>query len=73
MTMGTGNRREDLPVADPPSYPRSRDGTGAEPASETPSRRPRWTVIAIWAAVIALLLLMLILHLTGAVGPGTMG
>jgi hypothetical protein len=30
-------------------------------------------VIAVWAAVIALFLLMLILHLTGAVGPGTMG
>ena len=34
---------------------------------------PRRAVIAIWAAVIALFLLMLILHLTGAVGPGTMG
>jgi len=30
-------------------------------------------VIAVWAVVIGLFLLMLILHLTGAVGPGTMG
>ena len=60
-------------MADPPSYPRTRDGVGAERGGEAPSRRPRRTVITVWAAVIALLLLMLILHLTGAVGPGTMG
>ena len=60
-------------MADPPSYPRTSDSTGAETGTDTPPKRSRRVVIAIWAAVIALFLLMLILHLTGAVGPGTMG
>jgi hypothetical protein len=60
-------------VADPPSYPRTSDSAGAETGNDAPSKRPRRAVIAVWAAVIALVLLMLILHLTGAVGPGTMG
>ena len=60
-------------MADPPSYPRSSDSAGAETGTDASPRRSRRVVIAIWAAVIALLLLMLILHLTGAVGPGTLG
>ncbi len=60
-------------MADPPAYPGSRDDVGAEPGSEPAAARPRRTVIAAWIIVIALVLLMLILHLTGAVGPGTMG
>ena len=60
-------------MADPPSYPRTSDSTGAQTGDDAPPKRPRRVVIAIWAAVIALVLLMLILHLTGAVGPGTMG
>jgi len=60
-------------VADPPSYPRTSDSADAETGTDAPSRRSRRAVIAVWAAVIALFLLMLILHLTGAVGPGTMG
>jgi len=60
-------------VADPPSYPRTTDSAGAETGNGTSPKRPRRAVIAVWAAAIALFLLMLILHLTGAVGPGTMG
>ena len=60
-------------MADPPSYPRTSDSAGAETGSEAAHKRPRRTVIAVWAVVIGLFLLMLILHLTGAVGPGTMG
>ena len=60
-------------MADPPSYPRTSDSAGAETGSEAAPKRPRRTVIAVWAVVIGLFLLMLILHLTGAVGPGTMG
>ena len=60
-------------MADPPSYPGTSDSAGAEPRSEAVPKRPRRTVIAVWAVVIGLFLLMLILHLTGAVGPGTMG
>ena len=60
-------------MADPPSYPRTSDSTDAETGTDASPKRSRRAVIAIWAAVIALFLLMLILHLTGAVGPGTMG
>ena len=60
-------------MADPPSYPRTSDSTDAETGNDASPKRSRRAVIAIWAAVIALFLLMLILHLTGAVGPGTMG
>ena len=60
-------------MTDPPSYPRTSDSAGAETGSGAPPKRPRRVVIAVWAAVIVLFLLMLILHLTGAVGPGTTG
>jgi len=60
-------------VADPPSYPHTSDGAGAETGNNASPKRPRRAVIAVWAVVIGLFLLMLILHLTGAVGPGTMG
>jgi hypothetical protein len=60
-------------VVDPPSYPRTSDSAGAEADDSASPKRPRRAVIAVWAAVIALFLLMLILHLTGVVGPGTMG
>ena len=60
-------------MTDPPSYPRASDSADAETGTDAPPKRSRLAVIAVWAAVIALLLLMLILHLTGAVGPGTMG
>ena len=60
-------------MADPPSYPRTSDSAGAKTGSDAAPKRPRWAVIAVGAVVIALFLLMLILHLTGAVGPGTMG
>ena len=60
-------------MADPPSYPRTPDETGAEPRREPAVSRPRWTLIAFWVIAIAVLLVILILHLAGALGPGTNG
>jgi hypothetical protein len=63
-------------MADPPSYPgtgSTSDGTGAEPGQEPAARRPRWVIAVIWIGVAALLLLMVILHITGTLGPGTNG
>ena len=60
-------------MTDPPSYPRSSDSTDAKTGTDASPKRSRRAVIAIWAAVVALFLLMLMLHLTGAVGPGTLG
>jgi hypothetical protein len=65
-------------MTDPPSYPGTDGGTiggtSAEPAAGPAATRPRRTVIMVWGIVIALLLvMMLILHLTGTLGPGTNG
>jgi hypothetical protein len=61
-------------MTDPPSYPGTDGDTGAEPAAGPAATRPRRTVIVVWGIVIALLLvMMLILHLTGTLGPGTNG
>jgi hypothetical protein len=59
-------------MTDPPSYPGTDGNAGAEPAGPA-ATRPRRTVIVVWGVVIALLLVMLILHLTGTLGPGTNG
>jgi hypothetical protein len=62
-------------MADPPSYPDTGDiseDTGTCQAGGA-ARRPRWKAAAVWAVVIALLLVMLILHLTGTFGPGSNG
>jgi hypothetical protein len=64
---------EDIPMTDPPSYPRTRDDTGAESGGEAGGRGPRRTVILLWVAGIVLVLLVIALHLAGAVGPGTNG
>jgi hypothetical protein len=62
-------------MADPPSYPGTgdtREDTRTRPAGGT-ARPPRWKAAAVWAVVIAVLLVMLILHLTGTFGPGSNG
>jgi hypothetical protein len=61
-------------MADPPSYPGTNSTTddgSARYQEDTAPRRPRWKIALVWAIIAALLLLMIILHLTGAVGPGT--
>lgn len=63
-------------MADPPSYPGTSDSgedAGTGPADGQAPGRPRWKAAAVWVIVIALLLVMLILHLTGTLGPGTNG
>jgi hypothetical protein len=64
---------EDTGMADPPSYPDTRGDTGAEPAARPGAGRPRRTVIVVWGIVIALLLVLLILHLTGTLGANLNG
>jgi hypothetical protein len=63
-------------MADPPPYPGTSsisDGTGTSPGSRPGGGRPRWKTAALWVVVIALLLVMVILHITGVVGAGTNG
>jgi hypothetical protein len=63
-------------MAGPPSYP---DTSGYSQDSAAPpghgpyARRSRWKSAAIAVIVISALALMLILHLTGTLGPGTHG
>ena len=61
-------------MAGPPSYP----DTGSTSPAPGPGRGqragwPRWKMAAVAVIVIALPAVMLILHLTGTLGPGTHG
>jgi hypothetical protein len=63
-------------MADPPPYPGTSsisDDTSTSPGSRPGGSRPRWKTVAVWVAVITLLLVMVILHITGVVGAGTNG
>ena len=61
-------------MADPPPYPgTSSISDGTSPGRGPGGGRPRWKTAAVWVVVIALLLVMVILHVTGVVGAGTNG
>ena len=67
---------KDIDMADLPPCPGTSsvsDGTGISPGSRPGGGRPRWKTAPVWVAVIVLLLVMVILHLTGVVGAGTNG
>jgi hypothetical protein len=60
----------------PPSYPDTGitgEGSGTPPGRGQRTGRPRWKTAAIVIVVIALLVMMVILHLTGTLGAGTHG
>jgi hypothetical protein len=61
--------REEMHMASPPPYPDTGDDTGAKSDRGSPTGT-RWGMLLIWIIVIALVLLVLALHLTGAMGPG---
>ncbi|MGD0557748.1 MAG: hypothetical protein ABSA93_22555 [Streptosporangiaceae bacterium] len=63
-------------MTDPPRYPGpgspdSLASTGRDGGQ--PAGRARWKTVAILVAVVALLAVMIILHVTGVVGSGTNG
>jgi hypothetical protein len=60
-------------MADPPSYPDTRGDAGPEPAAGPGAGRRRRAVIVVWGIVIAVLLVVLILHLTGTLGANLNG
>jgi hypothetical protein len=57
-------------MAHPPPYPDTGDETGAEPDRRATGGTPRWVSAVAIAVVIGLILLMVVLHLTGTIGPG---
>lgn len=60
-------------MTEPPSHPETRTGVSTEDSGEPVTRAARWKMITVWGIGIALLLVMLILHLTGIFGPGMNG
>jgi hypothetical protein len=53
-----------------PSYPGTENGTDAEPNRGSAAGAPHW--ITVFGIVIAILMILtlVVLHLTGAIGPG---
>jgi hypothetical protein len=60
-------------MADHPRYPDTGNGTGAAPDGAPAARKRRRVQLAFWIIAIAVVLLVIVLHVTGTVGPGTNG
>jgi hypothetical protein len=58
-------------MADPPRYPETEEDAGPGPDDESTRGTPRWVFVLGIIIAIALVALMLLLHLTGTLGPGT--
>lgn len=56
-------------MPDVPRHPETPE-VGAVPEGRAAATRP-WWVYVVGAAVLALVVLMVVLHLTGAIGPGS--
>ena len=59
-------------MASPPPYPGTGDNIGGGPDRGSPTSTP-WRMLMIWLIVIVLVLLVVALHLSGAIGPGVHG
>ena len=57
-------------MVDPPAHPDSGDDTGVGPDRESTASTPRWVFVLGIIIAIALVLLIVLLHLTGTLGPG---
>jgi hypothetical protein len=57
-------------MADPPPYPDTGDDTEAEPDRGSATGTPRWVSVFGIIIAIVLVLLFVVLHLTGTLGPG---
>ncbi|MGH3031033.1 MAG: hypothetical protein ACRDNE_09770 [Gaiellaceae bacterium] len=57
-------------MADPPRYPDTGDDTGVGAGRGSAASRPRWVPVLGLVIAVALVLLFVVLHLTGILGPG---
>jgi hypothetical protein len=69
--FGWEEQEEGDSMADPPRFPESPDDVHRPPDTGIASGPRRWFVVLWIVLVVALLGLMVFLHLTGAIGPGT--
>jgi hypothetical protein len=58
-------------MADPSHSPETGDEAGRGPDQEPTSGAPRWVVVVGIVIAVVLLGLIVFLHLSGAIGPGT--
>ena len=65
----TGAAAQDADIPGQPRHPDTGAGTGASSGREPPTARQRWTRLAVILIVVALFLLIIILHITGTLGP----
>ncbi len=57
-------------MADPPRHPETEEETGLGPDRRAAARKRSWVVVLGIIVAIALVGAMVILHLTGVLGPG---
>jgi hypothetical protein len=57
-------------MADPPSHPDTGDDTGVGPDRGSPAGTQRWVPVLGIVIAVVLVLLLVVLHLTGVLGPG---
>ena len=60
-------------MADQPHHPDTSDDTSTTDGTGLSTARPRWKVALLVVATLALLLMMIVLHITGVVGANTNG
>jgi hypothetical protein len=58
-------------MAHPPPYPDTGDDTGVASDRGSSTGTPRWVSVLGIIIAIGLVLLIVVLHLTGTIGPGT--
>ena len=57
-------------MANLPPYPDSNDDSGVGTGQGSPPATPRWVAVLGMIIAIGLVLLFVVLHLTGSIGPG---
>ncbi|HEX9541590.1 MAG TPA: hypothetical protein VGA04_25790 [Streptosporangiaceae bacterium] len=60
-------------MADQPRHPDTSDDTSMGASAVPGAARPRWKIALVIVIVAAVLLLMIVLHVTGVVGANTNG
>ena len=60
-------------MADPPAHPDTADEAGEGAGTPPAPGRPRWQLAVLTAVAVAVVLTIVILHITGVLGAGSHG